>query len=586
MNEFLQYYESELAYMHRALGEFERTHPQKASQLQISAGRSQDPDLQRIADSFALIAARLNQRLDGSRPEISLDLLRMMCPGFMLGAPSYATLAPSAEMLEKRTKLERGTAVYFDKDGSPFCKYSVARDVTLVPASIEKVKIENAPFRFEVPREAKGAEVAICITVGSTDREASLKAILDNAFEFYVTENSFRKNRICNFFAGPLKGISIAADAQDTGTSLPVGQLVPTLCLSDANILPTFLTQPPGMELLRDYLCYPDKGSFFTLSNLQEALPDGPLMEIRFFAGAQSISEMGQIEKEDFLMNVVPCINLFTSSSQPCRYDFARDRVPVSPISQTKSKTNVLRIETVHKITSDGEFKLSEMTDPQRQVTQSEIRWHERHLFGQWDKSRREISFSVKDGQPKSIDFIADLLCSNGSGGMVPRPGDLARMELGPLTGVEFYFLAEPTASVVVPENTAWQWKILSLINGNFGAILDAASSVQALREALNISSPTGHSGAAEGITEVLHSEAIAPVRIGKNMILAAGTIVEVVIDVDLLPYPSFIFARVLDDFLAAFVSYDRFVELRVRARGETVPIVQFPRRHGSQLGT
>ena len=81
MNAFLQYYETELDYMRRSFEAFEKANPQQARALGISAGRSRDPDLQRIADSCALIAARLHQRLDNTRADISLDLLRLACPG-------------------------------------------------------------------------------------------------------------------------------------------------------------------------------------------------------------------------------------------------------------------------------------------------------------------------------------------------------------------------------------------------------------------------------------------------------------------------------------------------------------------------
>ena len=89
MDDILQHYEAELDYMRRAFSEFEVAHPQKARALNIKAGQSRDPDLQRLSDSLALVSARLSKRLDDTLPEFALDLARMIAPTFLLGAPAY-----------------------------------------------------------------------------------------------------------------------------------------------------------------------------------------------------------------------------------------------------------------------------------------------------------------------------------------------------------------------------------------------------------------------------------------------------------------------------------------------------------------
>ena len=60
MDDILQHYEAELDYMRRAFSEFEAAHPQKARALNIKAGQSGDPDVQRLSDSLALVSARLS----------------------------------------------------------------------------------------------------------------------------------------------------------------------------------------------------------------------------------------------------------------------------------------------------------------------------------------------------------------------------------------------------------------------------------------------------------------------------------------------------------------------------------------------
>ena len=140
MEQLLQYYETELDYIRRAFDEFEAAHPQKAKALGITAGRSTDPDIQRLADSVALHAARLSLRLDETLPETALDLLRMLAPTFLLGAPSYVAVALDAggDDFADPVTLPSGTRMPVVLDGdTPDCLFSVARTSELRPIQCE-----------------------------------------------------------------------------------------------------------------------------------------------------------------------------------------------------------------------------------------------------------------------------------------------------------------------------------------------------------------------------------------------------------------------------------------------------------------
>ena len=62
--QFLKYFENELEKIRNSLEDFEQLHPQKAKTLGISAGKSDDPNLQRLSDSFAFLAAGLSSQID------------------------------------------------------------------------------------------------------------------------------------------------------------------------------------------------------------------------------------------------------------------------------------------------------------------------------------------------------------------------------------------------------------------------------------------------------------------------------------------------------------------------------------------
>lgn len=576
MNGFLQYYETELDYMRRSFEAFEKANPQQARALGISAGRSRDPDLQRIADSCALIAARLQQRLDNTRADISLDLLRLACPGFLLGAPSYATVAVSAEGLEGSVSIPRGTAIYHDEDGKPQSRFSVARDIRVAPVQISGLRLETSPFSFEMREGTKRSDAALCFSIATADGETPLSEVLGGSIELCVTAEGRRSARLCNALAG---GCVAAHVASGKGLSdLGRATLCPTMDATDTAHLPVFLTQSDGLEEMRDYLCYPDKGAFFTLS---ATFPESPTAEIRVFLIAQTGATVSQVREGDLSVNIVPCLNLFETTSEPLRYDYTRDRIPVSALRETSAPATILRVNAVYELSAEGERRLPEVFDAPHMAGASNVKWQERHVVGELDPNRRELSFSAGKDGARNLDFVASLFCSNGAQGERPRPGAPARIDAAGIGSATF--ATEPTVALPPRLDASWQWDILALVNGNFGAILEEHDPAASLRRVLHLCAPGGYSACAEAIVDVTRRYGTAPVKIERNVILAAGSLVEIVLDLDVLPVPEHIFARALDRFLSSFVSYDRFIELSIRARGGTAPLVRFPRRHGSQ---
>lgn len=57
MDELLPHYERELAFLRGQSGEFARRYPKIAGRLQLSGDVGEDPHVERLIESFALLAA-------------------------------------------------------------------------------------------------------------------------------------------------------------------------------------------------------------------------------------------------------------------------------------------------------------------------------------------------------------------------------------------------------------------------------------------------------------------------------------------------------------------------------------------------
>ncbi|WP_339764537.1 type VI secretion system baseplate subunit TssF [uncultured Sulfitobacter sp.] len=597
MEQILQHYETELDYMRRAFQEFEKSYPQKAKSLGISAGRSSDPDVQRLADSLALHAARLSKRLDDTLPETALDLIRILAPTFLLGAPSYTAvkLDPGTDALAEKTVLAAGTEMPVTIKGDrPSCRFSTARDVTLHPITVKSVRLERAPFRFSAPESLVGCETAICVTLASLDAGQPLAEVGINALELYVSAEGARKQRLIDVLSGEVFGVGYGETGAERSTKsvtnfLSSDSFALSMTEETRTFLPREKTEMEALARLRDFLAYPDKAAFFTLSDTDKSFAkhEGSEVELRFFLSNQGAQQIKELSDGDLSVNVVPTLNLYLDQSRPARYDFTRLQVPVKPETSADMDVDCLQIRSVRKLTSEGEQLLPCITSGQRRDTGGVPVWQERYQTGEFDAARREISFSTFEGQgsdPEPLDFVASMYCSNGRAAFAPRPGTQVFFNSDALAECPFYLIDEPSAPIAPDVKIDRLWDVLSMIDGNFATIFDSSSPSERLRETLHLSAPSGYADAANAIWDVKVTQSIAPIRVGRNMLLSAGSQIEVVLDVDALPFARHVFANALHFFFAAMISYDRFFQLKLRERGKEKPFKVFPRQHGGQI--
>ncbi|WP_310620650.1 type VI secretion system baseplate subunit TssF [Flexibacterium corallicola] len=596
MRDILQYYETELDYMQRSFEAFEKAHPQAAHTLGISAGKSDDPDIQRLSDSMALLAARLSKRLDETIPEIALDITRVICPVFLLGTPSYCPvqLTKGTGALGEKTQVKKGTELIFlSGDEKPLCKFVAACSMDIAPLVVTDAKLETAPFPFQGPQDFTNIDTALTLNLSCEDPETLLGEMGMDTLSFYVCAPAGRKRRLVDALAGEVKAFGVGLDKGHQTHWLDCKALKLTLVESYSTFLPTTATTPPGIASLRDFLSYPDQASYFEVSGLGPILAKHPANEIslRFFIGANMAKHLGEVQTSDFALNVIPLVNCYPDKSRPLRYDFAREQIPLFPSSADEMDVVSLQLDGIDKLTPEGPIPLPSITTADRKRKPDLVLWQERHTSAEFDRTRRAVSFSMptnnnrgNNAVPEPIDIIGSLLCSNGLQASRPRPGSKVSFSSDTLSEIPFTVLAEPSSPVLPEYDPQQLWQLLALINANFSSIFDAPDPRQALKDALHICSPAGYSEAANALWEVTVTRSIAPISIGKSVLLAAGSNIEVVLDLAPLPYAPHVFAVVLNRFFRTFVSYDRFFQLTVRERGQNQPLHVFPKTHGGTL--
>ena len=88
--ELYPYYQAELYFIRKLAQEFARKYPAAAARLQLEPDRSADPHVERLIEAFALLAGRVQLKIDDEFPELTDALLSSLYPHYLAPVPSFA----------------------------------------------------------------------------------------------------------------------------------------------------------------------------------------------------------------------------------------------------------------------------------------------------------------------------------------------------------------------------------------------------------------------------------------------------------------------------------------------------------------
>ena len=114
MEELLPYYERELGFLRRYSREFSERYPKIAGRLLIAGEVCEDPHIERMIESFALLNARVSKRLDDDYPQFTEALFEVLYPHYLRPFPSCSIArfdhgGGAANQLTAASEIARGT---------------------------------------------------------------------------------------------------------------------------------------------------------------------------------------------------------------------------------------------------------------------------------------------------------------------------------------------------------------------------------------------------------------------------------------------------------------------------------------------
>ena len=610
--ELYEYYERELNYLRQMGREFAGKYDRVAGRLLLDENSCADPHVERLLEGFAFLAARIHLRIDDDFPRITEDLLNMVHPGYLRPHPSMTVVECLPD--SKRTagaNIPRGSVI-------------------VTKGNVEGMAVP-LPLRYMYSRSTSGPSACSTQNGGSRERLQTPVRASGGGMAVAAARLRLRCSQDVVFQGLPLSRLRFYLSG-DVAVTYPLYELLASNCIEiqlrdplgmnriislspdrirmvgfapDESLLPFERRSLDGHRLLLEYFALPEKFLFFDLEGLE------PLSEAGFGAEAEIVFLFSRFEKAErqqtleqglnhrtFRLGCTPAINLFRQTAEPILLNQTRDEYTIVPDSRYSSMVEIFSLEDV--IATNPKLRESVILDHvhayrhQSSTQRENSFWSATRHFnqlGEREPSAMTISVVDLNGQisdPEVDVLTVRCLCTNHD---VPSrlalgSPDGAFEVVGPANAKKVTALLRPTPSYDPPNGRGQMWRLISHLSLNYLSLTEEGRT--ALKEILRLHNFTDSihlENQAGSILQLKSSPHFALVESEYGLVPARGTKVEVELDEQQFAGAGiYLFAAVIERFLAGYASINSFTQLSVRTNQRREPFPKWPPRAGTQV--
>lgn len=598
-DELLDYYEKELTFLRRMGAEFAGQYPKVASRLMLEPTKCDDPHVERLLEGFAFLAARVHLKIDDDFPEITEALLNIIYPHYVRPIPSMSLVEFQLDREQGRLTtgftIPRGALLYSRPvDGVP-CKFQSCYDTTLWPLTVAAAQWQT-PDQLRPAVKASDAAAALRVELrclpGVTFDTLELSTL-----RFHLHGESNLAFTLYELLANNCLRILVRDPTPGSRVKpvvLPAAALQAAGFGDDEGMIPYPRRSFVAYQLLQEYLAFPAKFLFFDLSGFDAVRAAGfkESAELVFLITPFERSDRRRtletgVTEQTIRLGCTPVVNLFAQTSEPVLVTQKRQEYPVVADARRRLTTEIFSVDDVVGVAPGRAQPLRfEPFYSYRHGTergQSQVFWYAKRRASGWrTDGGTDVVLSFADlsarGVSPGVDAVtARLTCYNGDlPSRLPMGGDDGDFELqggGPIRKI--VALVKPTSSVQPPLGKSQLWRLMSQLSLNYLSLVDGGP--EALQEILRLHN-FGDSAVAEkhirGIVAVRSAPAYSRVASEHGLTFARGRRVDMEFDEDQFAGGGvFLFASVLERFLALYASLNSFSVLaaRTRQRKETL---------------
>ena len=610
MDELLPHYERELAFLRNHAGDFARRYPKIAGRLQVSGDVGEDPHVERLIESFALLASRIHKRLDDDFPLFTETFLDVLYPHYLRPFPSCAIarfdVGASAAQMSTAASIDRGTMLTSRPVHGVSCRFRTAFPVALLPVRLTTASFRGAigaPDSTPVPR---GATTMLSLQLELQSAQVTWKSLGVASIRVYIDGEGSQvgalREALCGRVSGMLAQTAPVGPWHGCGDARPV----PVGFAADEALIDFDARSHQGYRLLTEYFAFPDKFNFVDLPLPAAVLESSARTVTLHLAmhGIRSDSDEARlletVTERNLLLGCTPVSNLFKQRADPIRISHRGERYPVLPDSRRAFAYEVVAIDRVYRVQQTPQGESIVEFKPFYSLQHDELidgdnpggrYWYSHRddalavaspgyeteigiVDIRFDPAAAETDTLSLDVRATNRDLPSLLSVGNVGGDLFLEGGSVAR---------EIRLVRKPTLSQRFERGHGAIWRLISHLSLNHLSL--SAGGVQALREMLrlyDLPKSATNRRQIEGVVGVEFGPAHAWLPGDPFPTFVRGTEVRMTVDESGFVGAGLrLFAQVMDHFFGLYVHANSFTQLKVISARTREELVVCPRRSG-----
>ena len=611
----LELYNEELEHLRSETAEFAREYPDAAKRLSLDEKKVEDPYVERLLEGVAFLAARVRLKLEAQYPVFTQQLLEVLFPSWSAPTPSAVVFQLRADTaqadLAAGVVVPRGTVVVGSLRGNADvrCEFQTTAATTLWPLDIRNAQYFAArPEARLVPAAVDRPASSLRVELGVAGDAVLAKLPIDRLRLFLPQGDAFG-SQLMELMAARCVGVAVSTDAagRNAVAWLNATQVGHVGFDADEAMLPMASRGHTGFRVLKEYAALPEKFRFVELSGLREVVPKlpGKSVFLHFFFSGMFPRLEGAVKAASLALFCVPAVNL---------REKVLDRIDVKPgmteFHLIGDRMRPRNLEVCHVLGVKGGGGGSERAfSPMYETVASGrlgaashyIVRRERRLLTKAEQHGRTVTYPGSEVylslvEPSAPPFGRDLqylsvraLCSNRDVPLVLKAqfSDAQYLLVDSLPVTRIDCVAGPSVPLASPVDGFEPWSGLSHLFVNYLSLFESSGSqgADALRSMLGLygSQQTGHflRRQAEGLLSVVAKQITRRVPGGGPIAFGRG--VEITLSMTDRAFDGgspYLLASLLEQYLAAHVSINSFVETRL-SLADRAEQIAWPTRFG-----
>lgn len=456
MSALLKYYQKEMSFLSTYISEFSETN----NSIDWLNERSPDPHLQKLIESFALISAKLNYKIDYANSDLNRYIIDMLLPQFNRPIPANSVVSIDINpKTEYPAKIPANTEI--EASG---IKFKTAYDMDIIPFQIESIQ---ALISRELGLQNYQTESSSFLKIKLKKLNLDLK--IPKKIRFYFNKKCPVRKSLYSFLFSESKENDIFVIEDKSNIKRIKGNksnITNDFAFGDNREAFDVKLASDKFKMIHDYFTFEEKFMFFDVYIGEVDCYDCLEIVLPLSNNSEDLN-LDLIKPDSLKLMSSPVVNLYKTKSAPVEINYKQEKYKIKTFKPDKN-TIIYAIPKIESI--NNAFKY--------------LKYFKHHYLDKktrfWSHIRRvgadnqlnsyiNIVDLNKELSSKEIDVVVgDLICCNKSAEFDIKKQGIAHS----FKEVRFDFVLSPSAVNFFPQDASFDWYLIShLVTSHIGMV-------------------------------------------------------------------------------------------------------------------